>query len=165
MQEYWLSAKELGQILDTSYRNIENWAANNRISQNSEGKYGLTSAYRYKLQEVESQLVKAKEKIANLEAAEDEEIGLIKIRKLKAETDKEEAIARIKNLEADEKAGKLVDADEVLLAWQNYIAATRAKFLALPAKLALELSGLESPAEIQERLTTAVDEGLRELVI
>lgn len=165
MQEYWVTAKKLGEILDTSYRNIENWAANNRILQNSEGKYGLISAYKYKLEDAELQLVKAKEKIANLEAAEDEEIGLIKVRKLKAETDKEEALARIKNLEADEKAGKLVDAEEVLLAWQNYIAASRAKFLALPAKLALELSGMDDPSSIQGRLTEAVDEGLRELVI
>lgn len=162
--EYWVTAKKLGEILDTSYRNIENWAANNRILQNSEGKYGLISAYKYKLEDAQLQLVKAKEKIANLEAVEDEEIGLIKVRKLKAETDKEEALARIKNLEADEKAGKLVDAEEVLVAWQNLIASCKAKLLAMPTKLALELSGLDSPEAIKVRLTSVIDEALKELV-
>lgn len=164
MQEYWVTAKKLGEILDTSYRNIENWAANGNIKQNREGKYGLISAYKYKLKDLNSQLASSKEKIASLEAVEDEEVNLIKIRKLKAETNKEEAIARIKNLEADEKAGLLVDAEDVLVGWQNLIASCKAKLLAMPAKLALELSGLDNPKDIQARLTSVIDEALKELI-
>ncbi|MDJ0594901.1 MAG: hypothetical protein QNJ72_33810 [Pleurocapsa sp. MO_226.B13] len=101
-----------------------------------------------------------------MEEAQDkasEETKDIKERKLKAEADKEEALARIKNMEADKLAGKLVDAEEVLNTWKNAIAKTKAKFLAIPAKLAWELSGMDEPEAIQERLSEVIDEGLIEL--
>lgn len=164
MQEYWVSAKKLGQILNTSYRNIENWAANNRIKQNREGKYGLISAFKYSLSESSAELDRVKKQLDSIKATENEKVELVKLRKLVAEANKEEAIARIKTLEADEREGQLVNAEEVLLSWENLIIDCKAKLLALPVKLALELSGLDNPEEIQIKLTEVIDEALRELV-
>ena len=83
--------------------------------------------------------------------------------RLRAETDKEEALARIKNLEADRMAEKLVDAREVADFWKNAIANTKAKFLSIPTKLALELSSLNEPEAIKVRLREVIDEALIEL--
>ena len=80
-----------------------------------------------------------------------------------AEADKEEALARIKKLEADKLEGKLVDVEEVLTAWKNAIANAKAKLINIPAKLALELSGLDKPEDIQARLSRVIDEALIEL--
>ena len=87
----------------------------------------------------------------------------LRTQKLAAEVDKEKAIARLKNLEADQKEGKLVAAEQVKQAWDNQNANCKAKFLSLPAKLALELSGIEEPEVIQVRLTEVIDEALMEL--
>ncbi len=92
-----------------------------------------------------------------------EETKDIRGRKLKAEADKEEALARIKNMEADKLAEKLVDAEEALNAWKNAIASAKAKLIGIPAKLALELSGLDKPEDIQARLARVIDEALIEL--
>ena len=77
--------------------------------------------------------------------------------------EKEKAIARLKNLEADEKEGKLVSAEQVKQTWDNHNANCKAKLLSIPTKLALELSGIEEPEIIQNRLTEVIDEALIEL--
>ena len=61
------------------------------------------------------------------------------------------------------KGGKLVAAEQVKQAWDNHNANCKAKLLSLPAKLALELSGIEEPEVIQVRLTEVIDEALLEL--
>ena len=57
----------------------------------------------------------------------------------------------------------MVDANEVLNTWQSAIAKTKAKFIALPAKLALELSGMDKPQDIEIKLRQVIDEALAEL--
>ena len=155
MEEQYLSAAEVGKYLKTSYRNVENWAAKGHISRNN-GKYGLFSAMQYQVEQLREQLEEQK---ANLDISE------LRKQKLQAEVDKERAIARIKKLEADKAEGLLVDAEEVLQAWNSYILRCRAKLLSLPTKLALELAGIEQPEIIQERLTKVIDEALAELSV
>lgn len=150
--EQFLSAAEVAKWVGVHYRTIENWAASEHLER-KDGKYGLLSAFKYKIERLERELNELKHN----------PLAELKQQKLAAEVDKEQAIARIKNLEADFKAGKLVDAEEVLLTWQNYIASCRAKFLAMPTKLALELSGMDEVGAIAQRLTEAIDEGLRDL--
>lgn len=57
----------------------------------------------------------------------------------------------------------MVDAEEVLTAWQNAIANAKAKLINIPAKLAWELSGLDKPEDIRARLARVIDEALIEL--
>ncbi|MEM8828780.1 MAG: hypothetical protein AAGE96_05415 [Cyanobacteria bacterium P01_G01_bin.19] len=170
MDEIYLSAKELAQQIDSKVRTIENWAANGNIEQNEKGKYGLISALKYQNEKLSLELGRTKlllqEKEAELDRSDDE---LVKKafaatqRKTIAEADKEEALARIKKLEADKLEEILIEAEEVKAVWVNAIANVKAKFINLPAKLALELSGLTQPAQIQDRLTKAIDEALIEL--
>ncbi len=163
MEEIYLSGKELGQYINKPVRTIENWAAAGRIQQNELGRYGLISAFKYQLESLEVKLTRTKLLLEEAQDKASEETKDIKERKLKAEADKEEALARIKNMEADKLAGKLVDAEEVLTAWKNAIANAKAKLINIPAKLALELSGLDKPEDIQARLAQVIDEALIEL--
>ena len=163
LDEIYLSARELAEHINGKVRTIENWAAAGNVRQDEQGKYGLISAFRYQLESLEVKLARTKLQLTEATDRASEETKDIRERKLMAEADKEEAIARIKKLEADKLEGKLVDAEEVLTAWQNAIAKTKAKFLALPAKLALELSGIDEPEAIQDRLCEVIGEGLIEL--
>ena len=151
--EQFLSAAEVAKWVGVHYRTIENWAAQGYLERRN-GKYGLLSAFKYKLSTLEKELIEIKH---DPDAA-------LKRQKLAAEVEKERAIARIKNLEADRMAGLLVDAEEVLSSWQNLIVGCKAKLLALPVKLALELSSLDSPEQISARLTIVIDEALKELI-
>ena len=162
-EEIYLSARELGEYIDKPVRTIENWAAAGNIQQNDKGKYGLISAFKYQLESIELKLGRTKLELSEVQEKAAEETKDIRERKLKAEADKEEAIARIKTLEADKLEGKLIDAEEVLAEWKSAIAAVKAKLISIPTKVALELSGLDKPDEIQSRLTQVIDEALIEL--
>ena len=151
--EQYLSAAEVAKWVGVHYRTIENWAAQGYLER-LDGKYGVFSAFKYKLSTLEKELQEIKH----------DPDSALRRQKLAAEVEKERAIARIKNLEADRMAGLLVDADSVLNSWQNLIASCKAKLLALPVKLALELSSTNDPEQIKERLMVVIDEALKELI-
>ena len=151
--ESFLSAVQVAEFVGVSYRTIENWSAQGFLTKDDQGKYGLVSALTHRIALLDKELAEIKDN-PNAE---------LKTQKLAAELDRSKAIARLKNLEADEKEGKLVAAEQVKQAWDNHNANCKAKLLSLPAKLALELSGVEEPELIQVRLTEVIDEALMEL--
>ncbi len=151
--ESFLSAVQVAEFVGVSYRTIENWSAQGFLSKDDQGKYGLLSALIHRISLLEKEL----------EELRDNSWAALKRQKLTAEVEKEKALARLKNLEADHKEGKLVDAEQVKLVWDNHNANCKAKLLSIPAKLALELSGVEKPEIIQNRLTEVIDEALIEL--
>lgn len=152
MEEQYLSAAEVAKHVGVHYRTVENWAAQELLERRN-GKYGLVSALRHRIGQLEAEVTGLK----NNPKSE------LQLQKLQAEVEERKAIARIKNMEADLLAGKLVDAEEVLHEWKNQIANVKAKLLAIPAKVALELSGLNSPKKIMARLRQVIDEALNEL--
>ena len=152
MEEQYLSASEVAKHVGVHYRTVENWAAQEFLER-KDGKYGLVSALRHKIRQLEAEVTGLK---GNPKAE-------LQLQKLQAEVEERQAIARIKNMEADLLAGKLVDAEEVLNEWKNRIANVKAKLLAIPAKVALELSGLSNPKKIMARLRQVIDEALNEL--
>ena len=165
-----MSAKDVARHTGSTVRTIENWAAASKIQQNDKGKYGLVSALKYQSEKLQVDLARVKLQLQSKEEEldrTDEEIEiearLAKLRKVIAEANKEQELARIKKFEADKLNSVLVDAEEVAGTWKNAIAKTKAKFISLPAKLALELSGLDKPSDIQARLTVVIDEALNEL--
>lgn len=150
--EQYLSAAQVGKEVGVHYRTIENWAAQGFLGRDG-GKYGLLSAFKH-------QIEKLKEENKGLK---DNPKAELQLQKLAEEVSERRAIARIKNMEADLMAGKLIDAGEALIEWQNAIANAKAKFIAIPAKMALELSGLNLAADIEARLREVIDEALFEL--
>lgn len=162
MSEIYLSGRELGECIDKPVRTIENWAAAGKIEQDEKGKYGLISAFKYQLATIAEKLERTESKLAESEADKDEVKKMAAQRKLIAEADKEEAIAAIKQLELLKLRGELVDTESVDLVLSDRVSKARAKFINIPAKMALELSGLQ-PSAIQARLTTVIYEALIEL--
>ena len=150
--EQYLSAAEVAKHAGVHYRTIENWAAQEHLAREN-GKYGLISALQYRIEQLEAEVTGLK----------DNPKSELQLQKLREEVAERKAIARIKNMEADKLEGKLVDSQEVLDEWRNAIANVKAKLIGIPAKTALELSGLDKPEDIQVRLTQVIDEALVEL--
>ena len=79
-----------------------------------------------------------------------------------ARTLKEEYAALHRKLEYEQACGKLLPVDQVVQAWQQLVAAFRAKCLSLPSRLAPMLA-MSERGEIHKALTAAVREALEEL--
>ena len=152
MNEQYLSAAEVAKVVGVHYRTVENWAAQ-ELLERKDGKYGLISALKYRIGQLQEEV----------DGLRDNPKQELQLQKLAAEVEERKAIARMKNMEADLMAGKLVDAEDAMNAWKNAIANVKAKLLAIPAKLALELSGISSPKKIMARLRQVIDEALIEL--
>lgn len=73
------------------------------------------------------------------------------------------ARARKAELEIATLERSLLPFDQVVQAWQQLVAAFRARCLALPSKLAPRLTVMNARTEIQAALTAAVREALEEL--
>ncbi len=76
---------------------------------------------------------------------------------------KERYAALLRKLEYERLSGELIPAEEIVGAWQQLVAAFRAKCLALPSKLAPRLVGINESRTIQNILNVAVREALQEL--
>lgn len=74
----------------------------------------------------------------------------------KAQADKTE-------LEVEIMQETLLPAENVLQEWQACISACRAKLLAIPSKLAFQISGLKEPSEVERFLKRTIGETLMEL--
>lgn len=152
MNEQYLSAAECAKYVGVHYRTVENWAAQGHLARDN-GKYGLISVLQYRIAQMDSEI----------QGLKDNPKHELQIQKLREEVAERKAIARIKNMEADKLEGKLVDAEEVLALWRNAIANVKAKLIGIPTKVALELSGIDKPEDIEARLTQVIDEALNEL--
>ena len=52
--EQYLSAAEVAKYLNVHYRTVENWAAQDYLERH-EGKYGLVSAFKYRVEKLEEE--------------------------------------------------------------------------------------------------------------
>lgn len=93
---------------------------------------------------------------AEVSAKEGEELYQERVRLTRAQADERE-------LAVAEQEGRLVDAQQVVHAWSNYILACRSRLLGMPTKLAYELAGISEPAIAEQILSEAIDEALYEL--
>lgn len=84
-------------------------------------------------------------------------------KRVDAGTRKDDAIAEKYEIEIAQKRGELLLRSEVLAGLSAVFGRVRAKLLAIPSKLAPMLHGLSTVAEVQEKLSDAINEALEEL--
>lgn len=153
IKENYLTAVEVSKYVGVSNRTVETWAAKGFIDR-ANGKYGLISAMKYRLEKVNKDMASYKEKL---------DVSELRKQKLQADVDTQKAVARIKLVEAEREEGKLVDAEEVADLWNAYVIRCRSKLLSIPVKLAYQLASLKNEIDIQNLLQANIDEALREL--
>ncbi len=93
---------------------------------------------------------------AKIDKTEKDPLYQEKVRETKARADKLE-------IENELTAGELVLVNEVEKTWLSYLMACRSHLLAVPSRLALELSGMNDPNQIQDRIEQEIYQALEEL--
>lgn len=146
----WGTAAQVGRALDTSGRNIENWAKLGDV-ETGNGGYEFVSAAQNYVKKLKAQVAKSKH-IHNLTDPKTQ----AEVRKLNAEAD-------IKELQRDEMKGELVNKSEIVAAYQDLVIRCRAKMLALPSRVTSQLVDMDDPLQIEGLLSDVVDEALNEL--
>jgi hypothetical protein len=90
-----------------------------------------------------------------------------KVSQNEARRRKEVALARLREMEADEKAGKLISADQVKDTWAKILGAVKTAVLRMPDKLAPQLAAVSDVREARAALLVeceAVLKGLHDQV-
>ena len=162
-EEFYLSSAKIGAILGVSSRTVQRYKEEGYIGLTEAG-FPLIEAVKHYIQLLKDNIAKKQQKIDSISETEPAtRLNSLKIKKLEAEVREQNAIADIKELERDKLQGSLVEADEVVNYYKDLVIRAKAKFLSLPDKLALELSGMSDQGEIQELLQLRIDECLSEL--
>ena len=141
-------ASTLAKLFNLTERRVQQLAKEGVIPKAERGKYDLVGAVRG--------YVKYLQERAEGRGVEPTDLHGERTRLLKARADKAE-------LEVDERKGALIPADRVIEAWEQLVAAFRAKCLALPSKLASQLVAVNGIREIQDTISGGVREALEEL--
>ena len=133
---------------------VNKWVETSKVSTDQDG--------RRNEQEILIALIDAKDaEIERLKAIKNEgdikeEMDKAKLRKLLLEGD-------IIEIDRDEKQGKLIAVEEAIAEIEDGFTRVKTKLMALPDRLALEISGLSDPTEIRGILADTVREALQEL--
>jgi phage terminase Nu1 subunit (DNA packaging protein) len=146
-----VGTSELATILGVSPRRIQQLSDENVLPSLSRGKWELPACVQayvaYKMVTVRSELTGDET---------DEQLKAEKLRKLTAEADIREDLR-------DRQRAKLFHADDVIHVLGDCMSQIKAKILALPARLTLQLVGHKEPAVVNELLTGAVTELLNDI--
>ncbi len=162
-EEFYLSSAKIGAILGVSSRTVQRYKEEGYIGLTESG-FPLIEAIKHYIRLLKDNIAKKQQKIDSISESEPAtRLNSLKIKKLEAEVRERNAIADIKELERDKLQGSLIEVDEVVNHYKDLVIRAKAKFLSLPDKLALELSGMSEQGEIQELLQLRIDECLNEL--
>lgn len=149
------SQAEVADHLDLKQASVSDLVRRGVFAKAARGGYDLNAcrtAYIRHLREV------AAGRAAQIDGEDEENLDLVqeRARLAKEQADK---IA----MENATRRGESLSRPDVVAMIQGLIAHSRAKFLALPSKLAAILARLDQPREVQDRLTTAIHDCLAEL--
>lgn len=86
-----------------------------------------------------------------------------KISATEARRRKEVALARLREMEADEKAGKLIPANQVKDAWVKILSAVKTGVLRMPDKLAPQVAAVSDAREARAILLAECEAVLKSL--
>lgn len=142
------SASTLAKLFNLTERRVQQLAKEGVIPRAERGKYDLVGAVRG--------YVKYLQERAEGRGVAPQDLHTERARLVKAQADKTE-------IEVAEMGRALIPAERVIEAWQQLVAAFRAKCLALPTKLAPRLAGNHAVKDIKESIAGGVREALEEL--
>lgn len=142
------SASTLAKLFNLTERRVQQLAKEGVIPRAERGKYDLVGAVRG--------YVKYLQERAEGRGVAPQDLHTERARLVKAQADKTE-------IEVAEMARALIPAERVIAAWEQLVAAFRAKCLALPSRLAPQLAAVNEIREIKDHIGAGVREALEEL--
>jgi hypothetical protein len=155
----WETQAEAVRVTGVSRRTIKEWIDQKNIEQNPDGLVDLVIIF-------QRDIARKQKLIDRLKLQkEEQETENPNQRLLLAKCRTEEAVAGLKELELQKLRGEVINFSEALEQFQTALLTTRARFLALPSRMALQLAGISEPKTIAAILTQAIDECLQELAV
>lgn len=150
----WAGKTEASRATGTPVRTIQNWIDRSIIVPNDKGEVDCLAV----LRQDRDRYKEAADRQVEKESNPQQEL-------LKAQTRKITAEAELKELELARAKGQVIDFEEALADFQTALLTTRAKFLALPARVSMQLAGISEPKKINQLLTDTIDECLAALSV
>jgi hypothetical protein len=133
---------------------INSWVRQGRITIDTEGRRSERDCLNLLHSNLLTEIERLKGQAGECDLKE--EMDRAKLRKLLLEGD-------IIEIDRDEKQGKLIAVEEAIAEIEDGFTRVKTKLMALPDRLALEISGLSDPIEIRGILADTVREALQEL--
>jgi hypothetical protein len=155
----WQTQAEAVRVTGVSRRTIKEWIDQKNIEQNDNGLVDLVVIFQRDIARKQKLIDRLKSQ------KEEQETENPNQRLLLAKCRTEEAQAGLKELELQKLRGEVINFTEALEQFQTALLTTRARFLALPSRMALQLAGTSEPKEVAAILTQAIDECLQELAV
>lgn len=143
-----ISGVVLAKLFNLTERRVQQLAKEGVIPKAERGKYELVGSVRG--------YVKYLQERAEGRGVAPQDLHTERARLVKAQADKTE-------IEVAEMGRALIPAKRVIEAWEQLVAAFRARCLALPSKLAPQLAAVNEIREIQHHIAGGVREALEEL--
>lgn len=148
-----VSTQFLCQRYEVVRSTISDWVKKQPSLRVSQGKFNLAQFDLYVIKTLKDEIKQFKEKQENVKG---NRLFIAQCRKIEAE-------ATLKEIEIDKQKSLLISLEEVESDISNCFGNARTKLMALPSRVALELSGITDPAIIEERLDAVIREALEEL--
>ena len=145
-----VSTTELACVLGISGRRIRQMAEDGQLEKVSTGRFNLCKA------------VQAYQKMLTRVLPNEEDVKIEKAKR-KAETTLKASKAEIARLELAELKGQMHRSEDVASMTEDLVYAIRSALLALPGRLAVNVSRAETPAEASEIIRAEVHVVMREL--
>lgn len=133
---------------------IAKWVETGKVRTNGNGQRSEQDAINHYVSRNNQELERLKSR--SDEGSVREALEVAKLRKLELEAD-------LLEVERDAKRGKLIEVEPAIAEIDEAFARVRTKLMALPDRLALQLSGMSDPAAIMGLLNDVVREALQEL--
>lgn len=154
MKEIWVSSEYLAKRFGVNQRTIQRWGKESKINRGEESdQYDLISADDWVIADLQ----------AKLESNKSKPTENIREALMIAQTRKFEAEAKLKELDYETRMNKLIEVEQAVQEIDDAFARVKAKLLALPDRLALELSSENTPEFVRNLLESVIREALAEL--
>ena len=154
VEESWGSVFEVSRVTGVPVRTIENWKAKGTIAVNEFNEVGAIAVLKQDLTRKEEELDRLKIKSPAKDLSE--RLTIAQCRKLEAE-------AAVKELELERAKGQLIEIKDVESTLSHVLTTVRSRIVAIPARVAAQVSGMSEPKAIAALLTNVFDEALNEL--
>jgi phage terminase Nu1 subunit (DNA packaging protein) len=152
-----VSGQYLARRFGVDLRTIQRWAIKGHINREGTDEYDLDSADLYYIERLQDEIERYKKTF------EGDGDGNPQARLVLAQCRKTEAEAALKELELEKAKALLIEIKEVQDTLSHVLTTVKSRISALPARVALQLSGMDDPRAIAALLTKILDEALNEL--
>ena len=164
VESIYLTIGEITERLDLAYEYLLPYFSANNISVNKQHSYDAIKIMSYIARSLDDERIELTERLEEISNPCDKEaIKQLKNQKVEAQTRLQIAVASLKEIKLKELQGELVASKDLESKWSYSLVGFKAKLESIPNKVALQLSDISNPEDVQTVLAKLISESLEEL--